>query len=600
MALGESIESGGTMDESHAAGDVLSTKPAGAEYFAEHVQTILSTEHVELDTLLVTLQKSSHAWTQLPLAERRALLEEVRAVMLNVANRWVEAELSAKGLQVGSFGEAEEWTLLATIFRAIRTIQRSLTEIEGSGRPSLSAQPRYSANGQIIVPVFPSTISDRLLFPKVTGEVWMEPGVTLKSLRANQAAAYRGQNQGGKVSLVLGAGNASMLPIIDLLHKLFVEVQVVVLKLNPVNAHLGPLIEEGFQAMVKRGFLGVIYGGAEEGAYLAAHDAVDELHLTGSDKTYEAIVFGAGAEGERRKQARSPLITKRFTGELGNVSPVIVIPGPWQPRDIPEQANHLASWLVANAGFACLTPRVIVQHASWKHRKRLMEEIGGLLQEHPTRPAYYPGATKRHAEFIAAHPEAKQYGKPVKGHLPWTVIESVDPSDETDICFRCEAFCGLLAETGIEAPDIPSFIDRAVEFANNTLWGTLSTTLVVHPQSLADPEVAAAIHRAVANLRYGTVALNMLAFYGAYFMTAPWGAFPGHDAYDIQSGIGKTFNFLMLDRPEKSVIQAPFRRLDPVTMKSKKAPAFGRKLADFEARPAWWKLPGLATTALRS
>jgi hypothetical protein len=57
---------------------------------------------------------------------------------------------------------------------------------------------------------------------------------------------------------------------------------------------------------------------------------------------------------------------------------------------------------------------------------------------------------------------------------------------------------------------------------------------------------------------------------------------------------------LMFDRPEKSVVKAPFRRLDPLTMKSKRPVEFSRKLAAFEARPSWKKVPGLAWTAVRS
>ena len=36
----------------------------------------------------------------------------------------------------------------------------------------------------------------------------------------------------------------------------------------------------------------------------------------------------------------------------------------------------------------------------------------------------------------------------------------------------------------------------AVEFANRRLWGTLSATLIVHPQSLKDPQIAAAVDQA--------------------------------------------------------------------------------------------------------
>ena len=108
------------------------------------------------------------------------------------------------------------------------------------------------------------------------------------------------------------------------------------------------------------------------------------------------------------------------------------------------------------------------------------------------------------------------------------------------------------------------------------------------------------MERAIADLRYGTVSVNAFAFYSAYFMGAPRGGFPGQDVYDIQPGIAKTFNFLMFDRCQKSVVRAPFRRLDPLTIESRRAPAFCRKLMHFEASPSWSKLPGLGMAALRS
>ena len=55
--------------------------------------------------------------------------------------------------------------------------------------------------------------------------------------------------------------------------------------------------------------------------------------------------------------------------------------------------------------------------------------------------------------------------------------------------FKHEAFYGLCAETAIEAPDIPSFIEQAVAFVNNTLWGTLNAAIIVHPFSLRDLDI---------------------------------------------------------------------------------------------------------------
>ena len=46
--------------------------------------------------------------------------------------------------------------------------------------------------------------------------------------------------------------------------KLFNQGKVCVLKMNPVNAYLGPILEEAFAEAIARGFLAIVYGGAEE------------------------------------------------------------------------------------------------------------------------------------------------------------------------------------------------------------------------------------------------------------------------------------------------------------------------------------------------
>jgi hypothetical protein len=323
--------------------------------------------------------------------------------------------------------------------------------------------------------------------------------------------------------------------------------------------------------------------------------------LTGSDKTFEAIVFGPGPDGERRKIEGRPVITKRFTAELGNIGPIIIVPGPWDGDEMREQVVHLATWLTANAGFGCLTPRVILQHRSWAGRSALVKALERILDRVQTRPAYYPGAAERHAAFVEAHPKARGHGDPGQDHLPWTLIADINPEEVDDICFNRECFCSVVAEAALEAPSVPAYVERVVSFANETLWGTLNATLLVHPSSLAEPAVAAALDRAVANLRYGTVTLNVFTYYSYYFMVLPWGAFPGHDIYDIQSGTGKTANALMFEYPQKSVVRGPFHKpIDPLKVTSKRAHEFARKLAAFEALRSSGGLFGLVWSALRS
>ncbi len=428
----------------------------------------------------------------------------------------------------------------------------------------------------------------------------MQSDVTVESMLDTQARAYRDPHREQNIALVLGAGNASMLPVIDVLHKLLVEKQVVILKPNPVNAYLGSLIEEGLRAFIRLGFLRIVYGGVEEAQYLCNHALVDELHLTGSQQTFEAITFGADAAAAQRKRERTPVMHKRFTCELGNVSPVIIVPGPWTEADIRDQAEQIVTWSVANAGFGCLTPRMIIQQRSWHGRKRLVEMMGQFFQQVEPRNAYYPGASTRHAAFVAEHRDARQIGKASGEQLPWTMIADVDSTHTDDIAFTREAFCSIIAETALDSASIVDFIEQAVLFATTSLWGTLNATLLVHPQSMSDPQVAAAVERTILHLRYGAVTVNMAAYAAYYFQVMPWGGFPGHTIDDIQSGIGKNANFLMFERSQKSVVRGPFRKhLDPLRITSRRAHEFARQLAYFEASPALWRVAGLVGTAVR-
>jgi acyl-CoA reductase-like NAD-dependent aldehyde dehydrogenase len=454
--------------------------------------------------------------------------------------------------------------------------------------------------------------------------VWMQPGVTPADLAATQAVAYRRQDDGG-VALVLGAGNVSSIGPMDALYKLFVENRVVLYKAHPVNAYLGPLLLEGFRALAEGGFFRLVHGGAEEGAYLCSHPGVDEIHITGSDKTYEAIVFGPGEEGRRRRERNAPLLAKPISAELGNVSPVIVVPAPpvaggggggmgsYRDADLAYHAENLVTMVTNNAGFNCNATRVVIQHAASPDRERLLDALRGRLARVPARRAYYPGAADRYHAFVAAHPEAERFGEAAGklgeagepsaagDRLPWTLIPHLDPGARGDICYTTEAFCGLFAETAIAAGGIPEYLERAVAFANDSLWGTLNATLIVPPAALADPEVAAAVERAIADLRYGTVSVNHWAAIGYGLVVTPWGAYPGHTAQDIQSGTGVVHNTLMFSCVQKSVVRAPFHaRPKPAWFANHRtASRLTPRLVRFEADPSPAKLPGIFSLALR-
>ncbi|MEZ0228953.1 MAG: aldehyde dehydrogenase family protein, partial [Planctomycetota bacterium] len=401
--------------------------------------------------------------------------------------------------------------------------------------------------------------------------------------------------------LVLGAGNVASIGPMDVLYKLFVEDQVCLLKMNPVNEYLGPFIEKGFRALVEGGWMRVVYGGAGVGKYLCAHAGIDEIHITGSDKTHDAIVWGPGPEGTERKTKKTPLVAKRITSELGNVSPVVLVPGPWSQEDIEFHAWNVASQIQNNGSFNCNAAKVLIQQTSWDLRPKFLDALKARMRSMPARKAYYPGAEQRYDTFLKAHPEALALGPRVPGAVPWTLIPDVPSATKDDICFKSEAFCGVLAETGLDAKDPVDFIDKTVSFLNDTLWGTLNCCLIIHPKTLADPAVKERFERALDELRYGTIAVNVWPALGYGLVVTTWGAYPGHPLDDIQSGRGVVHNTYLFDKPQKSVIRGAFRisPTPPWFAGHKKALEMGPKLARFEAEPGLFKLPGVIWSAIR-
>ena len=574
----------------------------GSPQFPTITGSIAASSQATMDAAIETLQSHKETWVNVPIRQRLAILDQLIRDFAAIAPRWVAACAQAKGLSEDSPVVGEEWAAGAwPVLKNLRQLRQSLSDIETHGTPRIPGSIKTRQDGQVVAQVFPQTGYDRLFFSGVTAEIWMEPGVTAERLSEDQARLYKDKNHPGKVALVLGAGNVASIGPMDILYKLFNEDQVVLFKANPVNAYLGPLIEESFRALIEPGFLRIAYGGATEGSYLCNHAGIEEIHITGSDKTFDAIVFGTGAEGATHKANKQPALQKRVTGELGNVSPVIVVPGPWSESDIAFHAEHLATMLTNNAGFNCNATRVIIQHVGWNQREQLLQQMRKVLAQVPPRNAYYPGAKERHRSFVAEHADAEQFGTATEEQLPWTLITGVEPSNQNDICFTTEAFCGLFAETTIEAANPADYLDRAVDFANERLWGTLNATILIHPETLKDPKVADALDRAVANLRYGSIGVNYWGGTSYALVVTTWGAFPGHSIDNIQSGTGVVHNTLLFEHPQKTVLRGPFRSTPTppwFATRGKTARKLFPKLVDFDAAPSPWKIPGILWTAI--
>jgi acyl-CoA reductase-like NAD-dependent aldehyde dehydrogenase len=367
-----------------------------------------------------------------------------------------------------------------------------------------------------------------------------------------------------------------------------------------VNAWVGPHLERAFKCLIDDGYLTIVYGGAEVGAHLADHPQVDTLHVTGSDKTYDAIVWGTDpAERERRKAGHDPKNRRPFSAELGCVTPVLVVPGPWSHADLDFQARQIAGMVAQNASFNCNAAKVVVVAKGWPQRAALLRKVDEHLKAARPRKAYYPGAQDRYKGFLSHYPDAKAVGEAGPDVVPWTVIPDVPPV-KGEYALTHEAFCGVLAEVTLDATTPQEFMAKATAFANDDCWGTLSCTVLVHPSTERDyPED---FDRMVASLRYGGIGINCWGAMVYALVTTTWGAFPGHTPEDIQSGTGVVHNALLFDHPQKSVARAPFRIWPiPVWFADHKNLAnMARKLTRLEASPSWGKLVGVAMEAMKA
>jgi acyl-CoA reductase-like NAD-dependent aldehyde dehydrogenase len=555
-----------------------------------------------LDTVVRGVAAHAAAWAAMAAGARADLLDRVLRDTVAAQDQWLAAACAAKGLEPGSTEAGEElFAGVGTLVRMARLYRDALRDIARDGAPSFAGPVTRAPDGRLRVRVFPASTFDRVTFPQTTAEVWMQPGVTEESLRSAQAAAYTDPQAHAGTALVLAAGNVASLGPRDALSKLFAEGKVVVMKANPVNDYLVPHWGRALRALVDAGVLAIVEGGAEVGRYLTGHEAIDEVHITGSDKTYDAVVFGTGEEGARRKAADQPALDKPVTAELGNVSPVIVVPGKWSIGELQYQAEHVATMLVNNAGFNCLAARVVVTHAGWAQRDAFLGALTQALAHITTRRAYYPGAAQRRQSFLDAHPEAEELGSGPPDALPWTFIRGVAPGHTGDICFNVESFCGECAETALAAPSTAAFVDAATAFCNDVVWGTLSATILVSPSTLKDRAVAEAVERAVADLRYGSIGVNVWHALAFAIGTTTWGAYPGHRRTDIGSGSGVVGNAALFDRPDKSVVRGPFRSRPKPPWFATASGSYDvmRRFVAFEAEPSAAKVPGLLISALR-
>ncbi|EKE43064.1 hypothetical protein OCGS_2655 [Oceaniovalibus guishaninsula JLT2003] len=566
----------------------------------------ITQDRAGLDAALSQLDAAKDDWARLPVQARIALLREVKDCLLEQAEIWAMAAAHHKRIPPESPLVGEEWLSGPyAVMSACNGLIETLSRLDG--KAFLDDLPvRDLPNGQIALRVSPHTVWDRLLLSGVTAEVWMRPGVDRAETRRLAAGAYDTppQDRRGKVALVLGAGNIAAIAPLDAFHKLFSEHQVVLLKMNPVNEYLAPILRAALSPLIARGALRIVGGDGQVGAYLSDHPLVDEIHVTGAQTTHDAIVWGTGADGARRRAEGRPKNPRRVTSELGAVCPTIVVPGPWSKADIAFQAQNIATQKLHNSGFNCVACQVLILPEGWDRTGALMDAFAAVAAG-DRRAAWYPGVEDRLAAFAG---DGAGVERIARGEAPDLLIADA----ESDARFReVEVFGPALSRVALPAPDPEAFLRAAIDYANDRLAGTLGANILIHPATRRAIG-ARRFDEMLARLRYGCIAVNAWTGLGFLTATLPWGAFPGHDPADVGSGIGTVHNTFMLGGVERGVIEAPWRPFPrgvasgqgtllprpPWFVTNRRQQRLGEALVRFQHDPRWSRLPRIFADAL--
>lgn len=504
-----------------------------------------------LDQAISELGDGARIWARLSVGQRAKLLERVRAAVAAVADDWADAASASKGLGPGHPLRGEEW--LSGPYAALGALDgyiATLTALAEGKSPLDRVELGVAPGGRTRVRAFPTVGMDRILLSGFSGELWLRPGVTADEARAAAGLSQRTPTAQAGVGLVLGAGNITSIPFLDVLHELLAAGRVSILKVNPTHDPVVPVFERAMAPLIELGFVRIVRGAGDVGAYLTQHPAIEHVHITGSAATFDAIVWGTGDEGRARKEANTPRLTVPITAELGGVAPIIVVPGSWTEADLRYQAEHIVTMRLHNSGHNCIAGQVVIVSRDWAQRDLFLSELRRAFAAAPERPVWYPHADARLQAAEKAYPDASWAADRTRA------LVEVGDRDDATVIETTEFFAPVLGVVTLSGTG-QEFLDAAVAHANDKLAGTLGANVLIDPDTEA--LLGSGFEKAIAALRYGGIAIN--TWTGVLFATPilSWGAFPGATLDDVQSGMGVVHNTLLLDAVERSVMRGPFR-----------------------------------------
>ena len=500
---------------------------------------------IDIDRNISKLRVNSAEFLNLDKTNLISMLEQTVDNIKTISYYWASLSSEKKGHLTKS-KEGEEW--IGGPFSCIYALQYFIDYLQNDDGLDVTKFDESTKSYK----VFPTKNIEKLLFPFLEGEIRFGKNLNFNQINEYRGFANRFNNNKPKITLILGAGNVSSIPVLDALFHMIAHKSVIYIKLNPVNDYLLPIFTQVFEPFISRGFMIITEGDMEASKYLTEHEGFQQIHLTGSNYTYENIVYGRTLSDKERSLKTLPKINKKpITTELGNVTPIIVHPGNWSRAEIRHQAKKIVTAKLNNSGFNCIAAQVIVLPKNWKHTDKLKRDIKYYLKKVGDTTSYYPGASENLNDLV----QTENYDQ-------INNLSCSTPFLVSDLNLEKEYANKEVWSTALYFHELPystyeNFCSNAVDYVNNHLWGNLGVTVLIKNHKKKTNQ--GILNTYIEELKYGTVAINEWSALGFVIPTLPWGGYPGNKDNDIQSGQGYVHNALLFESPQKGIVYSRFR-----------------------------------------
>lgn len=517
---------------------------------------VASTTADEVQRLL----RSAGAWRARSHRDVAGLAAACRRALGEVADAWVAASSHAKGWAHVPESAAEEWLSGPLPVARFLALVQQLHEALADGRlPPLRALP--APTGQSAFAGLPARgLGDPLLLAGVRARI-----------TCDGAVAPTPPPRRGDVALVLGAGNVTATPVLDVLHQVFLEGRAVSLKASPLHEKVLPWLQRALSPLADAGLLDTCCGDGALGRDLAAQPGFAAIHLTGSTATWSEL--------------RAAQRNRALSAEVGCCTPVLVLPGVWRRRELTSAARQLAAAVATNGGATCLAPRLVLTARQWPQRAEFLDLVRTALGPHGPRVPFHPGAYVAFA--VASGRDA------VDEALPPTLRPDLHPERDADLLAQ-EHFAPVLLELPLDASSPHEWTAVAAATVRERVFGSLAA-YVFAPRSVPQNDVETSVRA----LPHGTVAVNCWAGLGYGLGTVPWGVPAGRH---WQHGVGWSRGTACLPAVRSVVVEAPLRAVPrpPWLRSGRDGAALSRALTRHLLAPSFGRLAAAALHALRS